>query len=60
MLAKQDIEMEWIFFREVFTMSAISNEQRKRDEESVAAFLIFFNMALFGAFLVVCAYQSFK
>lgn len=35
-------------------MSAISKDQTKRDEETLAAFLIFFNLALLGAFLFIC------
>jgi hypothetical protein len=39
-------------------MSWISKQQQKRDEESLATFLIFFNLALLGAFLMICFYQS--
>ncbi len=39
-------------------MAGISKEQVKRDEETLAAFLVFFNIALLGAFLLVCFYQS--
>jgi hypothetical protein len=35
-------------------MSGISKDQSKRDEETLATFLIFFNIALLGAFLFVC------
>lgn len=38
-------------------MSFISKEQRRRDEESLATFLVMFNVVLFGAFLVVCLYK---
>lgn len=41
-------------------MAGISKEQRKRDEESLAVFLIFFNIALLGAFLMICFYHSIK
>jgi hypothetical protein len=40
------------------TMSGISNEQRKRDEETLAIFLVVLNLALLGAFLAVCFYQN--
>jgi hypothetical protein len=39
-------------------MTGISKEQQKRDEETLAVFLIFFNIALLGGFLFVCFYQS--
>ncbi len=39
-------------------MSVISKEQLKRDERSLAIFLVFFNIALFGAFLMICFYRS--
>lgn len=39
-------------------MAGISKEQRKRDEETLFTFLIFFIIALLGAFLLVCFYQS--
>jgi hypothetical protein len=42
------------------TMSVISNEQRKRDEQSLSTILIFINLALLSAFLLACFYQSFK
>ena len=39
-------------------MSMISKEQIKRDERSLIIFLILFNIALAGAFLLACIYQS--
>ncbi len=39
-------------------MTVISKEQLKRDEQSLALFLVFFNIALFGAFLLICFYQG--
>jgi len=39
-------------------MTVISKEQLKRDEQSLALFLVFFNIALAGAFLLICLYQS--
>lgn len=39
-------------------MSVISKEQLKRDERSLVIFLILFNIALIGAFLLICFYQS--
>jgi hypothetical protein len=39
-------------------MSVISKEQIKRDEHSLVIFLILFNVALAGAFLLACLYQS--
>jgi len=39
-------------------MSVISKEQIKREERSLIIFLILFNIALAGAFLLVCFYQS--
>ena len=39
-------------------MSGISKQQQKQDEESLAIFLVFFNVALLGAFLMICFYQS--
>jgi hypothetical protein len=38
-------------------MSGISKDQRKRDEAALATFLLFFNLALLGAFLLICFYQ---
>ena len=40
------------------TMSSISKEQRKRDEETLAIFLVVLNLALLGMFLAVCFYQN--
>lgn len=39
-------------------MSGISKEQLKRDEQTLAAFLVYFNVALFGAFLLICFYNA--
>jgi hypothetical protein len=39
-------------------MSVISKEQVKRDERSLVIFLIMFNAALAGAFLLACFYQG--
>jgi len=39
-------------------MSWITKQQRKQDEESLAVFLIFFNVTLLGVFLMICFYQS--
>jgi hypothetical protein len=39
-------------------MSVMSKEQIKRDERSLIIFLILFNIALVGAFLLACFYQS--
>jgi hypothetical protein len=38
-------------------MAGISKDQRERDEASLAAFLIFFNLALVGALISVWFYQ---
>jgi len=35
-------------------MSVINKEELKRDERSLVIFLIFFNIALVGAFLMIC------
>lgn len=39
-------------------MSWMSKQQQKQDEESLTLFLIFFNVALLGVFLLICFYQS--
>lgn len=39
-------------------MSFLNEEQRKRDESTVATFLIFLNIVLFGTFLLICFYQG--
>jgi hypothetical protein len=39
-------------------MSVMSKEQIKRDERSLIIFLILFNIALAGAFLLACFYQA--
>ena len=39
-------------------MSWISKQQQKQDEESLAIFLIFFNVALLGVFLMILFYQN--
>jgi hypothetical protein len=39
-------------------MTVISKEQLERDERAVALFLVFFNIALAGAFLLICFYQG--
>lgn len=39
-------------------MSVISKEQLKRDERSLVIFLILFNLALVGAFLLICFRQG--
>ncbi|GEM_PF-1462976 len=39
-------------------MTVISKEQLKRDEQTLALFLVFFNIALFSAFLLICFYQG--
>jgi hypothetical protein len=39
-------------------MSVMSKEQIKRDERSLIIFLIMFNLALAGAFLLACLYQG--
>jgi hypothetical protein len=39
-------------------MSGISKQQEKQDEESLAIFLIFFNVALLGLFLMICFFQA--
>jgi len=39
-------------------MSAISKDQRQRDEKNLARFLVFFNIALLGLFLVICFHQT--
>jgi hypothetical protein len=39
-------------------MSVISKEQTKRDERSLIVFLILFNIALAGAFLLACFYKG--
>jgi hypothetical protein len=39
-------------------MVGISKQQQREDEESLAMFLIFFNVLLLGAFLLICFYQS--
>jgi len=41
-------------------MSWITKQQQKQDEESLATFLVFFNVLLLGAFLMICFYQSFR
>jgi hypothetical protein len=41
-----------------YEMSVMSKEQIKRDERSLIIFLIMFNIALAGAFLLACFYQS--
>jgi hypothetical protein len=42
------------FFQRDRTMSAISKDQAKRDEETLALFLVFFNLMLLGVFVVIC------
>jgi hypothetical protein len=39
-------------------MSVINKVELKRDERSLFIFLSLFNVALAGAFLVACLYQS--
>lgn len=39
-------------------MSVISKEQLKRDERSLVIFLILFNLALLGLFLMICLHQG--
>jgi hypothetical protein len=39
-------------------MLVISKEQIKREERSLVIFLILFNIALAGAFLLACVYQG--
>jgi hypothetical protein len=39
-------------------MFVISKEQIKRDERSLVIFLILFNIALVGAFLLVCLIKA--
>ena len=39
-------------------MSWMTKQQQKQDEESLAMFLIFFNVALLGLFLMILFYQS--
>jgi hypothetical protein len=41
-----------------YEMTVMSKEQTKRDERSLIIFLILFNIALAGAFLLACFYQS--
>jgi hypothetical protein len=41
-----------------YEMTVMSKEQIKRDERSLIIFLILFNIALAGAFLLVCIYQG--
>jgi hypothetical protein len=38
-------------------MGGISREQIKRDEASLSMVLVFFNIALFGAWLIAGIYQ---
>jgi hypothetical protein len=49
----------WVLLSRVkrYEMSAMSKEQIKRDERSLIIFLILFNIALVGAFLLACFYQ---
>jgi len=39
-------------------MLVINDEQRKRDEKALAAFLIFFDLGLLGLFLFVCFFRA--
>ena len=39
-------------------MSVINEEQRKRDEQALATFLIFFDLSLLGLFLLVCFFRA--
>ena len=39
-------------------MSVINEEQRKRDEQALATFLILFDLSLFGLFLLVCFFRA--
>jgi hypothetical protein len=43
---------------EGFEMSVINKEELKRDERTLFIFLSLFNIALAGAFLLACIYQS--
>jgi hypothetical protein len=50
----------WVLLSSVkrYEMTVMSKEQIKRDERSLIIFLILFNIALAGAFLLACFYQS--
>jgi hypothetical protein len=39
-------------------MAGISKEQLKRDEKSLAVFLVLFDIALLGAFLLISLHQG--
>ncbi len=39
-------------------MSGISKQQQQQDERSLSVFLVFFNIFLLGAFLLICLHQS--
>jgi hypothetical protein len=39
-------------------MAGISKDQKQQDMESLTTFLIFFNLALLGIFLLICFYQN--
>ena len=39
-------------------MAGISRDQSEKDEATVSVVLVFFNIVLFGAFLIVSIYQS--
>ncbi|HZS07419.1 MAG TPA: hypothetical protein VFD58_21465 [Blastocatellia bacterium] len=39
-------------------MSIFSKEQQQQDMESLTVFLVFFNLALMAAFLIISFYQN--
>jgi D-alanyl-lipoteichoic acid acyltransferase DltB (MBOAT superfamily) len=39
-------------------MAGISKDQKQQDMETLTTFLIFFNLALLGIFLLICFYQN--